>query len=150
MKHLIFQIFGIFQIIHFNSILFNFFFSFYHQNFAQAFERCLDNMQQSAFSISFPMICSHFVNCVSDFCPEERSVLRERTLTLVNNFLEGLAKKTKKVLFSIASEQSLLYEQVIFDISPEFFYPNPAVFSACPEKSRHFGKSKRVEANQKK
>jgi len=85
---------------------------FYHQNFAQAFERCLDNMQQSAFSISFPMICSHFVNCVSDFCPEERSVLRERTLTLVNNFLEGLAKKTKKVLFSIASEQSLLYEQL--------------------------------------
>lgn len=85
---------------------------FYHSNFSQAFHRCIDNMNQCYYSIAFPLICSHFVNATSDFCPEERASLRERTLTLVNTFLEDVAKKTRTVVFDIAQEQALLYEQL--------------------------------------
>jgi len=85
---------------------------FYHTNFQSAFQACLDFMQQTKYSIAFPLVCSHFINTVSDFCPEERSLLKDRTLTLACAFLEELAKRTRMILFDIAQEQCNLYTQL--------------------------------------
>jgi len=88
------------------------FFCFYQSNFAHAFKRCLENREQSQFAISFPLACSHFITSVGDFCPEERTHIRERSLTNVNQFLEDMAKEARNYLFGIAAEQISLAENL--------------------------------------
>lgn len=54
----------------------NYFLSFYSHHsrfFESAFEHCLTQPTQSRFSIAFPLICTHFINCTHDVCPEEVS-----------------------------------------------------------------------------
>lgn len=39
--------------------------------FETSFERCLTEPTQARYSIAFPLICTHFINCTHDVCPEE-------------------------------------------------------------------------------
>ncbi|XP_066287514.1 nck-associated protein 1-like isoform X4 [Branchiostoma lanceolatum] len=46
-------------------------FCFYGRLFEQYFQWCLETPSQMRYSISFPLICSHFMNCTHEICPEE-------------------------------------------------------------------------------
>nr|XP_018671569.1 nck-associated protein 1 isoform X2 [Ciona intestinalis] len=99
------------EVLHETSDLSNF--CFYQNFYATAFKRCIELPAQSRYSIIFPLICGHFVTAVGDFCPEERSHVRDRALNCVNQFLEEIAKEARNLLFNIASEQSQLAENLL-------------------------------------
>ena len=88
------------------------YFSFYSTFFATAFKRCIELPAQSRFSIAFPLVCGHFNSAVVDFCPEERTHIRDRALNCVNQFLEEMAKEARNLLFNISTEQSSLANAV--------------------------------------
>uniref|UniRef100_H2ZNY3 Nck-associated protein 1 n=1 Tax=Ciona savignyi TaxID=51511 RepID=H2ZNY3_CIOSA len=99
------------EMLHETSDLSNF--CFYQTFFGTAFKRCIELPAQSRFSIVFPLICGQFITAVGDFCPEERSHVRDRALNGVNQFLEEMAKEARNLLFNIASEQSQLADNLL-------------------------------------
>jgi NCK-associated protein 1 len=46
-------------------------FCFYPQLFFDNFHLCFEYPHQLRYSIAFPLICSHFINCTHELCPEE-------------------------------------------------------------------------------
>lgn len=81
--------------------------------FESAFEHCLTQPTQSRFSIAFPLICTHFINCTHDVCPEERYHIGDRSLSVTNAFLDRLAKEIKDIVTKICSEQCNLSDQLL-------------------------------------
>ena len=51
------------------------------------------------------MICGHFAQITNDFCPEEKIHIRERSLSVVNLFLDEMAKEAKNIITTICDEQ---------------------------------------------
>lgn len=47
--------------------------SFYSRAFEKMFQQCLELPSQSRYSISFPLLCTHFMSCTHELCPEEVS-----------------------------------------------------------------------------
>src|SRR4029434_2717403 len=47
--------------------------SFYSRAFEKMFQQCLALAPQSRYSISFPLLCTHFMSCTHELCPEEVS-----------------------------------------------------------------------------
>lgn len=45
--------------------------SFYSRAFEKMFQQCLELPSQSRYSISFPLLCTHFMSCTHELCPEE-------------------------------------------------------------------------------
>lgn len=45
--------------------------SFYSRAFEKMFQQCLELPSQSRHSISFPLLCTHFMSCTHELCPEE-------------------------------------------------------------------------------
>uniref|UniRef100_A0A673MUZ7 Nck-associated protein 1 n=1 Tax=Sinocyclocheilus rhinocerous TaxID=307959 RepID=A0A673MUZ7_9TELE len=48
-------------------------FCFYSRAFEKMFQQCLELPSQSRYSISFPLLCTHFMSCTHELCPEEVS-----------------------------------------------------------------------------
>uniref|UniRef100_A0AAY5KA95 Nck-associated protein 1 n=1 Tax=Esox lucius TaxID=8010 RepID=A0AAY5KA95_ESOLU len=48
-------------------------FCFYSRAFEKMFQQCLELPSQSRHSISFPLLCTHFMSCTHELCPEEVS-----------------------------------------------------------------------------
>lgn len=48
-----------------------FLFSFYSRAFEKMFQQCLELPSQSRYSIAFPLLCTHFMSCTHELCPEE-------------------------------------------------------------------------------
>ncbi|CDQ62022.1 unnamed protein product [Oncorhynchus mykiss] len=46
-------------------------FCFYSRAFEKMFQQCLELPSQSRHSISFPLLCTHFMSCTHELCPEE-------------------------------------------------------------------------------
>ncbi|XP_051566050.1 nck-associated protein 1-like isoform X1 [Myxocyprinus asiaticus] len=46
-------------------------FCFYSRAFEKMFQQCLELPSQSRYSISFPLLCTHFMSCTHELCPEE-------------------------------------------------------------------------------
>uniref|UniRef100_A0A8C4NIK5 NCK-associated protein 1 n=1 Tax=Eptatretus burgeri TaxID=7764 RepID=A0A8C4NIK5_EPTBU len=88
-------------------------FCFYNQAFERMFQQCLELPSQSRFSITFPLVCSHFMSCTHELCPEERHHIGERSLSICNTFLEGIAKQTRNLITNICSEQCKLSNQLL-------------------------------------
>lgn len=46
-------------------------FCFYPSLFFEDFQICFDYPSQLRYSIAFPLVCSHFMSCTHELCPEE-------------------------------------------------------------------------------
>ncbi|XP_040573731.1 membrane-associated protein Hem [Lepeophtheirus salmonis] len=88
-------------------------FCFYCKLFEDHFQMCLEFPAQNRFIIAFPLICGHFSTITNDFCPEERTNLRERSLSLVNTFLDEMAKEAKNIISTICEEQCNLSDKLL-------------------------------------
>uniref|UniRef100_A0A8C7QH53 Nck-associated protein 1 n=1 Tax=Oncorhynchus mykiss TaxID=8022 RepID=A0A8C7QH53_ONCMY len=67
-------------------------FCFYSRAFEKMFQQCLELPSQSRHSISFPLLCTHFMSCTHELCPEEVRP-RNQCLSLCNMFLDEMAKQ---------------------------------------------------------
>ncbi|XP_065156811.1 LOW QUALITY PROTEIN: membrane-associated protein Hem [Atheta coriaria] len=88
-------------------------FCFYSRNFEEQFHMCLEFPAQNRFITAFPLICSHFQNCTHELCPEERHHIRERSLSVVNVFLEEMAKEAKNIITAICDEQCKMSDRLL-------------------------------------
>ncbi|CAD7081544.1 unnamed protein product [Hermetia illucens] len=88
-------------------------FCFYSKIFEDQFHMCLEFPAQNRYIIAFPLICSHFQNCTHEMCPEERHHIRERSLSVVNMFLEEMAKEAKNIITTICDEQCTMADALL-------------------------------------
>lgn len=88
-------------------------FCFYSRIFEDQFHMCLEFPAQNRFIIAFPSICSHFQNCTHDLCPEERHHIRERSLSVVNMFLDEMAKEAKNIITAICDAQCKMSDKLL-------------------------------------
>uniref|UniRef100_A0A8C8F2L4 Nck-associated protein 1 n=1 Tax=Oncorhynchus tshawytscha TaxID=74940 RepID=A0A8C8F2L4_ONCTS len=92
-------------------------FCFYSRAFEKMFQQCLELPSQSRHSISFPLLCTHFMSCTHELCPEEVSVpLRydvTTVLSLCNMFLDEMAKQARNLITDICTEQCTLSDQLL-------------------------------------
>lgn len=88
-------------------------FCFYSKIFESQFHMCLEFPAQNRYIIAFPLICSHFQNCTHELCPEERHHIRERSLSVVNIFLEEMAKEAKNIITTICDEQCTMSDKLL-------------------------------------
>uniref|UniRef100_A0A7G3APR1 Putative membrane-associated hematopoietic protein n=1 Tax=Lutzomyia longipalpis TaxID=7200 RepID=A0A7G3APR1_LUTLO len=88
-------------------------FCFYSKMFEDQFHMCLEFPAQNRYIIAFPLICSHFQNCTHEMCPEERHHIRERSLSVVNMFLDEMAKEAKNIITTICDEQCTMADQLL-------------------------------------
>ncbi|EDO45022.1 predicted protein [Nematostella vectensis] len=87
-------------------------FCFYPGFFEESFVRCLEDITQSRYCIAFPLICGHFMTCTSDFCPEERHPIGDRSLSAVNLFLDSMAKEARNIMSQVCSEHIQQHQQL--------------------------------------
>ncbi|XP_077986054.1 nck-associated protein 1-like [Glandiceps talaboti] len=88
-------------------------FCHYNHCFERFFRQCLDMPSQARFIIAFPLICSHFLNCTHELCPEERHHVGDRSLSAVNLFLDEMAKEAKNIITSICSVYCALNDKLL-------------------------------------
>lgn len=88
-------------------------FCFYSRIFEDQFHMCLEFPAQNRYITAFPAICSHFAHCTHDLCPEERHHIRERSLSVVNLFLDEMAKEAKNIINTICDEQCKLSDRLL-------------------------------------
>ncbi|CAG7822378.1 unnamed protein product [Allacma fusca] len=88
-------------------------FCFYNKIFEDQFHMCLEFPAQNRYIVAFPLICSHFQNCTHEMCPEERHHIRERSLSVVNIFLDEMAKEAKNIITTICDEQCTLSDKLL-------------------------------------
>lgn len=87
-------------------------FCFYPSFFEDSFVKCVEDSNCSRFSVAFPLICGHFMSCTSDFCPEERHPIGDRSLAAVNLFLESMAKEARNILSQLCPDHIQLNQQL--------------------------------------
>ncbi|KAK2722427.1 membrane-associated protein Hem-like [Artemia franciscana] len=88
-------------------------FCFYSKHFEDHFHMCLEFPAQNRYIIAFPLICGHFQNCTHELCPEERHHIKERSLSVVNVFLDEMAKEAKNIITTICDEQCLMADRLL-------------------------------------
>ncbi|KAK7078914.1 Nck-associated protein 1, partial [Halocaridina rubra] len=88
-------------------------FCFFSKQFEDNFHMCLEFPAQNRYIIAFPLICSHMQACTHEICPEERYHIRERSLSVVNLFLEEMAKEAKNIITTICDEQCILSDKLL-------------------------------------
>uniref|UniRef100_A0A674DHV9 Nck-associated protein 1 n=1 Tax=Salmo trutta TaxID=8032 RepID=A0A674DHV9_SALTR len=88
-------------------------FCFYSRAFEKMFQQCLELPSQSRHSISFPLLCTHFMSCTHELCPEERHHIGDRSLSLCNMFLDEMAKQARNLITDICTEQCTLSDQLL-------------------------------------
>ena len=88
-------------------------FCFFSKIFEDNFQMCLEFPAQNRYIISFPLICGHFSNITNDLCPEERIHIRERSLSVINLFLDEMAKEAKNIITTVCDEQCTLSDRLL-------------------------------------
>ncbi|XP_072572835.1 nck-associated protein 1-like isoform X3 [Paramormyrops kingsleyae] len=88
-------------------------FCFYSRAFERMFQQCLELPSQSRHSIAFPLLCTHFMSCTHELCPEERHHIGDRSLSLCNMFLDEMAKQARNLITDICTEQCALSDQLL-------------------------------------
>ncbi|XP_046985633.1 membrane-associated protein Hem-like isoform X3 [Schistocerca americana] len=88
-------------------------FCFYSKIFEDQFHMCLEFPAQNRYIVAFPLICGHFQSCTHELCPEERHHIRERSLSVVNLFLEEMAKEAKNIITTICDEQCIMSDKLL-------------------------------------
>ncbi|KAL1505704.1 hypothetical protein ABEB36_005209 [Hypothenemus hampei] len=88
-------------------------FCFYSRIFEDQFHMCLEFPAQNRYIVAFPSICSHFQHCTHELCPEERHHIRERSLSVVNMFLDEMAKEAKNIITAICDAQCKMSDKLL-------------------------------------
>ncbi|XP_035233836.1 membrane-associated protein Hem-like isoform X1 [Stegodyphus dumicola] len=88
-------------------------FCFYSTVFESQFHMCLEFPAQTRYIIAFPLLCGHFMNCTHELCPEERIHIGDRSLTMVNAFLDEMSKEAKDIITTICDEQCMLSDKLL-------------------------------------
>jgi len=88
-------------------------FCFYARLFEDHFQMCLEFPAQNRYIIAFPLICGHFSQITNEFCPEERTHIRERSLSVVNLFLDEMAKEAKNIITTICDEHCNMSDRLL-------------------------------------
>uniref|UniRef100_T1JIM6 Membrane-associated protein Hem n=1 Tax=Strigamia maritima TaxID=126957 RepID=T1JIM6_STRMM len=88
-------------------------FCFFSKSFEEQFHMCLEFPAQNRYIVAFPLICGHFQNCTHKLCPEERHHIRERSLSVVNLFLDEMSKEAKNIITTICDEQCALSDKLL-------------------------------------
>ncbi|XP_069509310.1 nck-associated protein 1-like [Ambystoma mexicanum] len=88
-------------------------FCFSVRTFEKMFSWTMEEASMLRYSISFPLVCAHFVNCVHEMCPEEYPHLKNGGLGLCNGFLEEISKQTSHCILDMCAEQCNLSEQLL-------------------------------------
>ncbi|XP_031558221.1 nck-associated protein 1 homolog isoform X1 [Actinia tenebrosa] len=87
-------------------------FCFYPNFCENSFLKTLEDTAQLRYSIAFPLVCGHFMSCTSDFCPEERHPIGERSLAAINMFLDSMAKGARNLLSQVCTDHVELNQQL--------------------------------------
>lgn len=88
-------------------------FCFFSKIFDSQFHMCREFPSQTRYIIAFPIICSHFIDCTHELCPEERYLIGDRSLAFVNIFLEEMAKEARNIITTICEEYSLMADKLL-------------------------------------
>ncbi|XP_006006697.1 nck-associated protein 1-like [Latimeria chalumnae] len=88
-------------------------FCFYPRSFDKIFHYNLEKSDMLRYVIAFPLICSHFVNCIHELCPEEYRLLERRSLDMCQKFLEDISKQAGSCVMEICAEQRNLSDQLL-------------------------------------
>uniref|UniRef100_A0A224YUK3 NCK-associated protein 1 n=1 Tax=Rhipicephalus zambeziensis TaxID=60191 RepID=A0A224YUK3_9ACAR len=107
-------------------------FCFFSRAFEDQFHLCLEFPAQTRYIIAFPLICGHFMNCTHELCPEERHHIGDRSLTLVNAFLDEMSKEAKNIITTICDEQCTLSDRLL----PKHSAPHMAQLAMHQRKQR--------------
>merc|ERR1719225_799672 len=88
-------------------------FCFYARLFEDHFQMCLEFPAQNRYIIAFPLICGHFAQITNEFCPEERTHIRERSLSVVNLFLDEMSREAKNIITTICDEHCNMSDRLL-------------------------------------
>uniref|UniRef100_A0A8C1HSW2 NCK associated protein 1 like n=2 Tax=Cyprinus carpio TaxID=7962 RepID=A0A8C1HSW2_CYPCA len=85
---------------------------FHTRVFEKLFSQSSEDVSMQRYLTAFPVICSHFSQCLHPLCPEEVSTVKNRSLKMSVNFLEEISRQTCMVVLEICAEQCNLHEKV--------------------------------------
>lgn len=88
-------------------------FCFFSKQFEEQFHMCLEFPAQTRYIVAFPLMCAHFMSCTHELCPEERHHIGDRSLTMVNAFLEEMSKEAKNIITTICDEQCMMSDKLL-------------------------------------
>lgn len=88
-------------------------FCFFSKMFEHQFRMCLEFPAQTRYIIAFPLICSHFIDCTHELCPEEKYHIGERSLTFVNVFLDEMTKEARNIITTICDEHCMMADKLL-------------------------------------
>uniref|UniRef100_A0A8C9YV53 Nck-associated protein 1 n=1 Tax=Sander lucioperca TaxID=283035 RepID=A0A8C9YV53_SANLU len=74
-------------------------FCFYSRAFEKMFQQCLELPSQSRHSICFPLLCTHFMSCTHELCPEE--AVNNQPLSICLSFPQSLDLSLSLFLFAV-------------------------------------------------
>ncbi|ESO00384.1 hypothetical protein HELRODRAFT_101134 [Helobdella robusta] len=86
---------------------------FYTSILEQQFKQCMEFPAQHRFSISFPLICSHFMSTTHPLCPEERHSIGTTSIQYAHWFLKEMSEEVNQVITAICEEQCLLADKLL-------------------------------------
>lgn len=86
---------------------------FYPRTMEKMFLMTLEEPSMLRYSISFPLLCSHFSHCLHPMCPEEYPQLEAAALGMCNKFLEEMARQASACVLDACAEQHNLSEQLL-------------------------------------
>ncbi|XP_051528230.1 nck-associated protein 1-like isoform X1 [Myxocyprinus asiaticus] len=92
---------------------------FHARVFEKLFSQCSEDVSMQRHLMAFPLICSHFSECLHLLCPEETDELEKQSLKLCVTFLEEIARQACTVVLEICAEQCNLHEKLLAKHSAE-------------------------------
>uniref|UniRef100_A0A8C2PZN7 NCK associated protein 1 like n=1 Tax=Cyprinus carpio TaxID=7962 RepID=A0A8C2PZN7_CYPCA len=84
---------------------------FHARVFEKLFSQSSEDVSMQRYLTAFPVICSHFSQCLHALCPEEVST--NQSLKLCVSFLEEISRQTCTVVLEICAEQCNLHEKLL-------------------------------------
>ncbi|XP_026096581.1 nck-associated protein 1-like [Carassius auratus] len=86
---------------------------FHERVFEKLFSQSSEDVSMQRHITAFPVICSHFSQCLHPLCPEENEDIENQSLKLCVTFLEEISRQTCTVVLGICAEQCNLHEKLL-------------------------------------
>uniref|UniRef100_A0A671MNE2 Nck-associated protein 1-like n=1 Tax=Sinocyclocheilus anshuiensis TaxID=1608454 RepID=A0A671MNE2_9TELE len=86
---------------------------FHARVFEKPFSQSSEDVSMQRNLTAFPVICSHFSQCLHPLCPEETEDIENQSLKLCVTFLEEISHQTCTAVLEICAEQCNLHEKLL-------------------------------------
>jgi NCK-associated protein 1 len=96
-------------------------FCFYPNLYSENFHICFEYPSQIRYSIAFPSICSHFMSCTHELCPEERQFIGRKSIDFAMRVIDDMARETKDIIAKICDEHCELNSQLSQQMALPFY-----------------------------